>query len=141
MVTNRVKPVPPFMRLSAALLAVLMLAGCGNDAVGKDGAGSPKGPTKVGYVIIQPGSAPIEQQLPARISAYQMSEVRPQVSGVIRRRLFQEGSIVRQGQTLYQIDPSLFQAAAAQAQANLQSARASAEAARTRAARYKPLAA
>jgi membrane fusion protein (multidrug efflux system) len=53
--------------------------------------------------------------------------------------MFQEGSIVRQGQTLYQIDPSIYNAAAAQAQANLQSARAQAEAARTLAARYKPL--
>jgi len=94
----------------------------------------------VGYVIVQQGSAPIEQQLPGRVSAFQVSDVRPQVSGVILRRLFREGSFVRQGQTLYQIDPSVYNAQAAQAQANLQSARASAEAARTRAARYKPLA-
>jgi membrane fusion protein (multidrug efflux system) len=69
-----------------------------------------------------------------------VSEVRPQVSGVIQRRLFREGSFVRQGQTLYQIDPSVYNAQAAQASANLQSARASAEAARTKASRYKPLA-
>jgi membrane fusion protein (multidrug efflux system) len=62
------------------------------------------------------------------------------VSGVILRRLFAEGSVVRQGQTLYQIDPSIYQAQVAQASANLQSARASAEAASARAARYKPLA-
>jgi membrane fusion protein (multidrug efflux system) len=97
------------------------------------------GPTQVGYVIVQQGSAPIEQQLPGRVAAYQVSEVRPQVSGVVQRRLFQEGSVVRQGQTLYQIDPSVYSAQAAQAAANLQSARASAEAARTLAARYKPL--
>jgi membrane fusion protein (multidrug efflux system) len=126
--------------MAAALLPLLLLAGCGNGAAGKDGPGGPKGPTKVGYIVIQPGAAPIEQQLPARISAYQMSEVRPQVSGVIRRRLFQEGSIVRQGQTLYQIDPSLYQAQVSQASANVQSARATADAARARASRYKPLA-
>lgn len=97
------------------------------------------GPPTVGYVVIQQGSAPLEQQLPGRVAAYQISDVRPQVNGVILRRLFQEGSIVRQGQTLYQIDPSLYNAAAAQASANLQSARAQAEAARTLAARYKPL--
>ena len=85
------------------------------------------------------GSAPILQDLPGRVSAYQVSDVRPQVSGVILRRLFREGSIVRQGQTLYQIDPSIYSAQAAQAAANLQSARASAEAARTLAARYAPL--
>jgi membrane fusion protein (multidrug efflux system) len=79
------------------------------------------------------------QDLPGRISAYQVSDVRPQVNGVIQRRLFREGSVVRQGQTLYQIDPSMYQAQAAQAAANLQSARASAEAARALAARYRPL--
>jgi membrane fusion protein, multidrug efflux system len=130
------------------IISALLLAACGDSGQqsqsgrgGRGGPGGQQGPTQVGYVVVQQGSAPIEQQLPGRITAYQVSEVRPQVSGVILRRLFQEGSIVRQGQTLYQIDPSLFQAAAAQAQANLQSARASAEAARTRAARYKPLAA
>ena len=84
--------------------------------------------------------APRRPRLPGRIAAFQVSEVRPQVSGVIQRRFFKEGSIVRQGQTLYQIDPSIYSAQAAQASANLQSARASAVAARTRASRYKPLA-
>jgi membrane fusion protein (multidrug efflux system) len=97
------------------------------------------GPTQVGYVVVQQGSAPVLQNLPARVNAYQTSDVRPQVNGTIQRRLFREGSIVRQGQTLYQIDPSLYQAQAAQAAANLQSARANAEAARALAARYKPL--
>ena len=125
---------------SALFAAAILLAGCGNgDAKsGKDrGAG---GAATVGYVVVQQGSAPIEQELPGRVAAYQVSEVRPQVSGVILRRLFKEGSIVQQGQTLYQIDPSVYQAAASQASANLQSARATAQAASTRAARYKPLA-
>jgi membrane fusion protein (multidrug efflux system) len=129
-----------FLDLRIGLVAVsLLLAGCssGKDA-GGSGGGS-KGPIQVGYVIVQQGSAPILQDLPARVNAYQVSDVRPQVNGVIQRRLFREGSIVRQGQTLYQIDPSIYQAAAAQAAANLQSARANAEAARTLAARYKPL--
>ena len=93
----------------------------------------------VGYVVVQQGSAPLEQELPGRIAAYQIADVRPQVNGVVQRRLFREGSLVRQGQTLYQIDPSIYNAQAAQAQANLQSARAQAEAARTLASRYKPL--
>ncbi|HVU31373.1 MAG TPA: efflux RND transporter periplasmic adaptor subunit [Sphingomicrobium sp.] len=106
---------------------------------GRGGRGGPDGPVTVGYVVVQQGSAPLEQQLPGRVAAYQISDVRPQVTGVIQRRLFKEGSIVRQGQTLYQIDPSVYNAQAAQAAANLQSARAQAEAARTLAARYKPL--
>jgi membrane fusion protein (multidrug efflux system) len=136
----------PFLikRHSPGLLAAaLLLSACGSasqDAGGaRGGRGGGKGPTQVGYVVVQQGSAPMEQQLPGRVSAYQAADVRPQVSGVILRRLFREGSIVHQGQTLYQIDPSVYSAQAAQAAANLQSARASAEAARTLAARYKPL--
>ena len=121
--------------------AALLVASCssGNDEA-SGARGGAKGPAQVGYVVVQQGSAPIQQELPGRVAAYQVSDVRPQVSGVILRRLFREGSLVGQGQTLYQIDPSIYNAQAAQAQANLQSARASAEAARTKAARYKPLA-
>ena len=123
---------------AVTLAAALLLTACGSsDPADKGGRG---GPIQVGYVVVQQGSAPLEQELPGRVAAFQVSEVRPQVSGVILRRLFQEGSVVRQGQTLYQIDPSIYQAQAAQASANVQSARASAVAARTRAARYKPLA-
>lgn len=123
----------------------LLLAACGSGQDpqghgGRGGRGARSGGTPtVGYVVIQQGSAPIEQELPGRVSAYQISDVRPQVNGVILKRLFQEGSFVRQGQTLYQIDPSIYNAAAAQAEANLQSARAQAEAARTLAARDRPL--
>jgi membrane fusion protein (multidrug efflux system) len=123
-----------------------MLAACGSGSKdppaggGRGGAGGPGGPATVGYVVVQQGSAPLQQELPGRVAAYQTSEVRPQVSGVILRRLFREGSVVSQGQTLYQIDPSIYAAQAAQAAANLQSARASAVAARTRAERYAPLA-
>jgi len=124
-----------------ALAAALLLASCGSsDPSGGGARGGRSGATQVGFVVVQQGSAPIQQELPGRVSAYQVSDVRPQVSGVILKRLFQEGSFVRQGQTLYQIDPSVYNAQAAQASANLQSARASAEAARTKAARYKPLA-
>ena len=126
---------------AVTLAAALLLTACGgSDPADKGGRGGRGGPIQVGYVVVQQGSAPLEQELPGRVAAFQVSEVRPQVSGVILRRLFQEGSVVRQGQTLYQIDPSIYQAQAAQASANVQSARASAVAARTRAARYKPLA-
>jgi membrane fusion protein (multidrug efflux system) len=125
------------------LFAAILLAGCSggsDDPRGSGGRGGPKGPITVGYVVAQQGSAPLQQELPGRVAAFQVSDVRPQVSGVILKRLFQEGSIVRQGQTLYQIDPSIYAAQQAQATANLQSARASAVAARTRAQRYAPLA-
>jgi membrane fusion protein (multidrug efflux system) len=93
----------------------------------------------VTFVVAQPTSVPLVQSLPARVSAYEVSQVRPQVSGIVQRRYFTEGSYVRKGQTLYQIDPSQYQAAVAQAQANVQSAKASADAARALAARYRPL--
>ncbi|HYX45974.1 MAG TPA: efflux RND transporter periplasmic adaptor subunit [Sphingomicrobium sp.] len=128
---------------AAALCVLLSACGSGGDADlhgGRGrGRGGPNGPITVGYVVIQQGSAPLEQQLPGRVAAYQISDVRPQVNGVILRRMFTEGSIVHQGQTLYQIDPSVYNAQAAQAAANVQAARAQAEAARTLAARYKPL--
>jgi membrane fusion protein (multidrug efflux system) len=94
----------------------------------------------VGYVVVQPTSVPVTTELAGRVTAYQMSEVRPQVAGILQKRFFTEGSIVKAGQTLYQIDPSVYQAQAAQAQANLQSAQANANAARIRAQRYRPLA-
>jgi len=91
-------------------------------------------------VVVQPTTSPVVAQLAARVVAFQSSEVRPQVTGVIQRRLFTEGSIVRAGQPLYQIDPSLYRAQANQAAANVQSAQANQEAARVRADRFRPLA-
>jgi len=128
---------------------VLLLAACGSGggdshAGGRGGRGGGRGgfggPIPVGYVVAQQGSAPIQQELPGRVAAFQVSDVRPQVSGVILKRMFQEGSIVHEGQTLYQIDPSIYAAQEAQASANLQSARANAVAARTKAQRFAPLA-
>jgi membrane fusion protein (multidrug efflux system) len=84
---------------------------------------------------------PLEVELPGRTAPFRVSQVRPQVNGIIEKRLFEEGAIVKEGQPLYRIDPSLYRAAANQAQANLTSAQASAEAAKVKADRYKPLAA
>jgi membrane fusion protein, multidrug efflux system len=130
---------------TGAALAVLALAlaacsGGGEEAQKKGGGRGPSGPAQVGYVVVQPTSVPVTTELAGRVTAFQTSEVRPQVAGLVLRRFFKEGSIVRAGQTLYQIDPSLYQAQAAQASANLQSAQANAEAARVRADRYRPLA-
>ena len=123
----------------------LMLAGCGSsDSRQKGGAkGGPggKGPTTVGYVVVQPTSAAMVTELAARTSAFESSDVRPQVNGIIRRRFFTEGSLVKRGQPLYEIDPRLYRAAVNEAQANLQSARANQEAQRIQAERYRPLAA
>jgi membrane fusion protein (multidrug efflux system) len=95
---------------------------------------------EVGFVAVEPTSVPLSVTLGGRTVAYETSEVRPQINGLIRRRLFTEGGIVRAGQPLYQIDSSLYRAAVNQAEANLASARASAQAAAARAERYRPLA-
>ncbi len=116
-----------------ALLAACAPRGDAN----KGGPG--KGPATVGYVVVQPTGVPLTTELTGRTVAYQSSEVRPQISGVIEKRLFTEGAFVKQGQPLYQIDPSLYRASANQAQADVESARANREAADALAERYKPL--
>jgi membrane fusion protein (multidrug efflux system) len=115
-------------------LAALAVTSC---AKKKD---KPETTPEAGYIIVKAQAVPIVVELAGRTSAFETSDVRPQVSGVIKARLFTEGSIVHKGQTLYQIDPSLYRAAVNQAQANLQSAEANRESAVAKADRYKPLA-
>ena len=117
--------------------SALLLCSCG--AASQNKKNTAKGPPEVGFVVVQPTSVPIVTELAGRTAAYQSSEVRPQVSGLILHRFFTEGALVRQGQPLYQIDPSLYRASANQAQANLASAAANAEATKAKADRYKPL--
>lgn len=126
-------------RIPLALpLALALLAGCTkSDADSQRGQ---RGPVQVGYVVVQRTAVPLQSELGGRTVAFESSEVRPQVNGVIRQRYFTEGSYVRQGQPLYQIDPSLYRAAVNQAQANVAAARATLDAAQVRANRYKPLA-
>lgn len=78
-------------------------------------------------------------ELPGRVSAYQTSEVRPQVSGIVRKRLFEEGTRVEAGQLLYEIDANLYRAAEAEARADLQAARADRVAQQLRADRFRRL--
>jgi membrane fusion protein (multidrug efflux system) len=116
----------------------LILAGCSQSEV-ENGRGQ-RGPAQVGFVVAQPTSVPVRSLLGGRTVAFETSEVRPQVNGLVRRRYFTEGSYVRQGQPLFQIDPSLYRAAVNEAQANVANARATLDAAQVRANRYKPLA-
>lgn len=120
------------------LLCAVLLSGCGKSDDKKSGQ---RPPPQVGFLVASPSAVPIPVTLGGRTVAFETSEVRPQVAGVIQRRLFTEGSYVRAGQPLFQIDPSLYRANVNQAQANLASAQASAVAAVAKADRYKPLAA
>lgn len=127
----------PLLRQTGfALVSVALLAACSGGEQKKDMRGAPE----VGFIVVQPASVPVAVTLSGRTVAFETSEVRPQVTGVIVKRLFTEGSLVRAGQPLYQIDPSLYRAAVNQASADLASARATAEAASAKADRYKPLA-
>ena len=128
--------------LLAATAALSACSSGGDKAKGKGGAGQQpgQGTPEVGYVVVQPTSAAVFTELAGRTTAFESSDVRPQVTGLIRRRLFTEGSIVTKGQPLYEIDPRLYIAAVDQAKANLASAQANLVAQRVLVARYKPLA-
>lgn len=130
------------LRDVAGLAALMLLAACSGGADDSKGGrgGANRGPAQVGFVVVQQTDVPMTTELAGRTAAYQMSEVRPQVTGLIRRRLFREGALVRQGQPLFQIDASIYRAAANQATANVDAAQANAEAARVRANRLRPLA-
>ena len=128
------------MRLSLhctiVLTATLALAGCGK----KDQQGPPPTP-EAGYVIVRSEPVALTTELAGRTAAFETAEVRPQVGGIVQQRLFTEGTLVRAGQPLYQIDTSLYRAAADQARANLASAEAAQTSAQALSNRYKPLAA
>lgn len=94
---------------------------------------------EVAIVTIAPERAVLATELPGRTSAYLVAEIRPQVSGIIQKRQFKEGSDVKAGTLLYQIDPAPYQAAYDQANGALAMAEANLPAARSRAERLKHL--
>jgi membrane fusion protein (multidrug efflux system) len=117
------------------MLLPIALAGC----KAKDER-TPPAP-EAGFVVLKNESVPLFVELAGRTAAFETSDVRPQVTGVIRARQFEEGAMVTQGQTLYQIDSSLYAASAAQARATLANAQAAQVSAQALADRYRPLAA
>jgi len=104
------------------VLLALGLAACSKQQAA---APAPAGPAKVGVVVMQKQSQQIDTTLPGRTRAFQSAEVRPQVTGILQKRLFTEGATVRQGQPLYQIDAASLRAAEASAVAALAKAQAS----------------
>lgn len=124
------------MLAGALCAATLTLGACANE----DEKGGGRGAPEVGFIVVRTEAVPMTTSLGGRTVAFETSEIRPQVNGIIRRRLFTEGGLVRAGQPLFQIDASLYQAATDQAAANLASARAAAQAAEERARRLEPLA-
>ncbi|MDD2220099.1 MAG: efflux RND transporter periplasmic adaptor subunit, partial [Desulfoplanes sp.] len=90
-------------------------------------------------MTVHPEPVALTTELPGRVSAYRTAEIRPQVNGLIIKRLFTEGSYVKEGQALYEIDPAPFQAALDNAKAALVRSRAQLPSIQSRAARYKDL--
>jgi membrane fusion protein (multidrug efflux system) len=121
---------------AAGILAVgLMTASCS-----KPPQAPPKaGPPEVGIVEVKPERVAITTELSGRTSAFMVAEVRPQVGGIIQRRVFSEGSDVKAGQVLYQIDPAAYQAAFASARAAEARSEANLIPARLKEERYRDL--
>ncbi len=126
-------------------LAVAAVAGVSYYTFAENGAGQnamdPGGmpPTAVKTQTIEPQSITLFEELPGRTSAYKVSQIRPQVSGIVTKRQFEEGSIVKEGDQLYQIDPAPFRATYNSALANLQKAKANAKAITAKSDRYAEL--
>ncbi len=122
------------LALGAAAAALLLFAGCQKSDA--DAADKPKPkPPEVGVVTVARGDAPLELSLPGRLSASQVAEIRPQVSGLVLKRLFTEGAQVKAGQALYQLDDASFAAERARSAAALLKAEAQLGAAKTKATR------
>ena len=96
-------------------------------------------PPEVGTITVKEQEVVLTTELPGRTAAYRIAEVRPQVSGIIQKRVFDEGSDVKAGAVLYQIDPAPFKAAYDSAVASLARAEANLPAIRLRAERYREL--
>jgi len=122
----------------AALVMGLLISGCEKQST----AGAPPQaapPPEVGVIVVEPQRVPITTELSGRTSAYLVAEVRPQVSGILKKRLFTEGSDVKAGQVLYQIDSAAYRAAYDSAAAALARAKANVVPARLKAERLREL--
>jgi len=120
--------------LTGMLFGMLLVAGCGN---GPAGGPPPQVAPEVSVISITPERVTLTRELPGRTSPHLIAEVRPQVGGIIKERLFTEGADVRGGQVLYQIDPAPYQAVVDSAKAALARAQTGATGARAALARAK----
>nr|WP_101134084.1 multidrug efflux RND transporter periplasmic adaptor subunit MtrC [Neisseria meningitidis] len=126
--------------LAAAVALVLSSCGKGGDAAqGGQPAGREAPAPVVGVVTVHPQTVALTVELPGRLESLRTADVRSQVGGIIQKRLFQEGSYVRAGQPLYQIDSSTYEAGLESARAQLATAQATLAKADADLARYKPL--
>lgn len=126
--------------LAASVALALSSCGKGGDAAqGGQPAGREAPAPVVGVVTVHPQTVALTVELPGRLESLRTADVRAQVGGIIQKRLFQEGSYVRAGQPLYQIDSSTYEASLESARAQLATAQATLAKADADLARYKPL--
>lgn len=118
------------------LTVALLVTGCNKP---KSGGPPPSGPPEVGIVVVKPEKVSLTTELSGRTVSQLVAEVRPQVGGIIQKRMFTEGSDVKAGQILYQIDPATYQAVFASAKASEARAEANLIAVRLKAGRYQDL--
>jgi membrane fusion protein (multidrug efflux system) len=121
--------------IAVGVAAGILVVGCGGQAGRPPGQMTPE----VSVVTLKPQSVTLTRELPGRISAYLVAEVRPQVSGVVKQRLFTEGGTVKAGGPLYELDDAIYRAQYNSARATLQKTRATQEAARLTATRAAEL--
>lgn len=126
---------------NTAILAIaLVLAGCDGGQANGGQAGHGGGAPQVTVLTIQTKPVPVTAELAGRTTAFQIAEVRPQVTGIVKSRAFTEGSEVQAGQVLYQVDSATYEAALESARANLAKAEANLTTTQLKAGRYDELA-
>lgn len=124
------------LALSIASSVTLLLSGCGSDEAAP---AFQMPPQSVDYVVMDTQTITFSQHLPARAVASAIADVRPQVTGIIKARLFEEGSVVKAGQALYQIDDTIYQANLTSAKAELVRSQANLRSLKAEVSRYTQL--
>jgi membrane fusion protein, multidrug efflux system len=133
---NSIRHVP---RIAAAVFLVTVLAGCGDKITSAQAQGAGMPPQEVSVVTVAPERLALTTELPGRVEAYRVAQVRARVPGIVLKRVFREGSDVKAGDVLFRIDPSQFQATYNSAKAALAKAEANLAQANLKVQRYRPL--
>lgn len=134
----RIRPAPTLPTALLAVVAALSLIACGESPQAPSSGA--QGAPQVSVMTLQTQRLALTTELPGRVSAALSAEIRPQITGLVQQRLFKEGSYVKAGDLLYQIDPATYRANVDNAQAELGKAEANLVSVRLKADRYKELA-
>ncbi|PHV08672.1 efflux transporter periplasmic adaptor subunit [Janthinobacterium sp. BJB412] len=132
------RSVPRYTAVAAAALTLALLAACGDKAA-NSGAGGPPPPATVAVITVAPAAVTLSAELPGRVEASRIAQVRARTAGIVLQRVFKEGGEVKAGEVLFRIDPASFQASYDSAQAAVAKAEANLAQAELKVKRYKPL--